>query len=60
MIKLAIDYYEGYLTMTVPSESDQENVSVMNSFLADPRAIENAEQRIRILTEELFFEEGNK
>lgn len=58
--KLAIDYYNGYLTMTVPTEGDSINASVVNSYLADQRVIENAEQRIRILKEELFFESGNK
>jgi tetratricopeptide (TPR) repeat protein len=58
--KLAIEYYKGYLTMTVPSDSDQENAGVTSSFLADNRVIENAKERIRILNEEMFFEGNNK
>lgn len=58
--KLAIDYYEGYLTMTVPSDSDPSNAGVTSSFLADNRVIENAKERIRILNEEMFFEGDNK
>jgi tetratricopeptide (TPR) repeat protein len=58
--KLAIEYYKGYLIMTVPSDSDQENAGVTSSFLADNRVIENAKERIRILKEEMFFEGDNK
>lgn len=54
--KLAINYYDGYLTMLkVKSQEDQMNSPV--DSIADSYK-EYAKQRIQILTEELFFEEG--
>jgi len=54
--KLAIDCYEGYLTMSNDSDSIQGEGKLINSFKADSAVVENANERIRILKEELFFE----
>lgn len=58
--KLAIDCYEGYLTMVNVSDTTLEVNRLSNSFLEDPKVVENANERIRVLKEELFFEEGIK
>ena len=58
--KLAIDCYEGYLTMVNVADTTLEANRLSNSFLEDPKIAENANERIRILKEELFFEEGIK
>ncbi|MCK5169586.1 MAG: tetratricopeptide repeat protein, partial [Bacteroidales bacterium] len=58
--RLAIDCYDGYLTMTNVPDSTQGTNNLTNSFIADPRVIENANERIRILKEKLFFESAKK
>lgn len=58
--KLAINCYEGYLTMANMPDSIQGTSNLTNSFVADPEIIENAKERIRILKEELFFESAKK
>ncbi len=58
--KLAINCYEGYLTMANMPDSIQGTSNLTNSFVAEPEIIENAKERIRILKEELFFESAKK
>ena len=58
--KLAIDCYEGYITMANVPDSTQGANNLTKSFIADPRVIENANERIRILKEKLFFESAKK
>lgn len=60
--KLAVDYYDGYLTMTnLPDTliSDSSYV-IENSFTRNEKIKEHAVDRIRVIKEELFFEDGNK
>jgi len=55
--KLAIDYYEGYLTMSnTPDSLLLDSNSRIKSSYADSAMVENAKSRIRILKEEMFFE----
>lgn len=58
--RLAINCYEGYLTMANMPDSIQGTSNLTNSFVADSEIIENAKERIRILKEELFFESAKK
>jgi tetratricopeptide (TPR) repeat protein len=58
--KLAIDCYEGYLTMVNVADSTLEANRLTNAFLENPVASEYANERIKVLKEELFFEEGLK
>jgi len=58
--KLAIDCYEGYLTMSNVSDSTLGSGKLINSFKADSAVVENAKERIRIINEELFFESDIK
>ena len=59
--KLAINYYEGYLTMANdPDTLIHKSIIIENSFTQDPKIIENAKERIKILKEELFFESAKK
>lgn len=59
--KMAINYYEGYLIMTnSPDSLMQESSRRIESFYADSAMISNANNRIRILKEEQFFEDGKK
>lgn len=58
--KLAIDCYDGYLTMANIPDSTQGTSNLTESFIADSLVIENAKERIKILNEELFFERGKK
>jgi tetratricopeptide (TPR) repeat protein len=58
--KLAIDCYEGYLTLSNVSDSTKGAGKIIDSFIADPRVVENAKERIRILNEEMFFENTKK
>ncbi len=59
--KLAINYYDGYLIMVNPTKTDVvENKTDHESSSQDSAMIQNANERIRILKEDLFFEETNK
>lgn len=60
--KMAINYYDGYLLMSNKPDTLIQDTAVIikNSFTRDSLVIQNARDRIRILNEELFFEEGNK
>jgi hypothetical protein len=59
--KMAIDYYEAYVTMAnVPDSTEIEEGVSDKSFFADPVIMENSKERIRILQEELFFESAKK
>lgn len=59
--KLAIDYYESYLTMSNTSDSLMLESGVGDrSFYIDSAVVQNAKDRIRILNEELFFESSKK
>ncbi|MBI9054010.1 MAG: hypothetical protein JEY96_09355 [Bacteroidales bacterium] len=58
--KLAIDCYEGYLTLSNVSDSTKGAGKIIDSFIADSRVVENAKERIRILNEEMFFENTKK
>jgi len=58
--KLAIDYYDGFLIMYNPPESNEFQLEVDVPVIKDQAMIDHAENRIRILKEEMFFEEGNK
>jgi len=55
--KMAIDCYEAYLTMSNTPDS-LSGGNLIDSFSADPRVVENAKERIKILNEDLFFEKG--
>ncbi|HAN19964.1 MAG TPA: hypothetical protein DCQ24_15015 [Bacteroidales bacterium] len=52
--KLAMNYYDGYLTMLKEIRTDSLGVSGNNAINSQYQEI--AKQRIQILTEELFFE----
>jgi hypothetical protein len=55
--KLAVNYYDAYLTMSnEPDTLLNENVVIQNSFTKDSSMIQYAEDRIKMLKEELFFE----
>lgn len=56
--KLAINYYDGFLIMVNPPESDEFKIEADASI--DQTMIEYAENRIKVLKEEMFFEAGNK
>ena len=58
--KLAINYYDGYLAMANQPDTliADSSVVIENAFTRDKKVIENAKERIRILKEELFFEEA--
>lgn len=59
--KMAIDCYEAYITLAnVPDSAELQQGDSDKSFFADPKVLENSEQRIRILKEELFFENAKK
>jgi len=59
--KLAIDCYDAYLTMVNMPDSVEINFGGADkSFFLDPQLIESAKQRISVLQEELFFEQGKK
>jgi tetratricopeptide (TPR) repeat protein len=59
--KMAVDCYEAYIILAnVPDSAELEQGNSDKSFFADPKVLENSEQRIRILKEELFFEEVKK
>lgn len=60
--KMAINYYDGYLQMSNKPDTliQDDSVIIRNSFTSDSLVIQNARERIRVLNEELFFEEGNK
>jgi tetratricopeptide (TPR) repeat protein len=59
--KMAIDCYEAYIALAnVPDSAELEQGDSDKSFFADPKVLENSEQRIRILKEELFFEDTKK
>lgn len=55
--KMAIDCYDGYLTMVNTTDSLSRG-NIINSFRADPKVVENAKERIKFLKEDLFFESG--
>ncbi len=57
--KMAIDCYEGYLTMANTSDS-LNGGNLIDSFKADPRVVENAKERIKMLKEDMFFEGSKK
>ena len=59
--KMAINYYDGYLTMANEPDSLLLNDNAgKKSFFTDSSMVANAKERIRILNEELFFEESKK
>lgn len=53
--KMALNCYEAYLTMANTSDT-LSGGNQINSFRADPRVVENAKERIRLLNEDMFFE----
>jgi hypothetical protein len=55
--KMALDCYEAYLTMVNTSDS-LSGGNQINSFKADPSVVENANERIKLIKEDLFFEKG--
>jgi len=59
--KMAINYYDSYLMMSNTPDSLLVEQGVGDrSFFADSAMVKNAEDRIRILNEEIFFESGRK
>ncbi|PLX13798.1 MAG: hypothetical protein C0597_10970, partial [Marinilabiliales bacterium] len=57
--KLAINYYDGFLIMANPQESDDIEIQPDTLVFKDQAMIKHAVNRIRTLKEEMFFEEGN-
>ncbi len=57
--KLAIDCYDAYLTMANTPDS-LSGGNLIDSFTADPRVVENAKERIKLLNEDLFFEQAKE
>lgn len=56
--KMAINYYEGYLTLSnTPDSLLLNSNSKIKASYADSAMIENANERIRLLKEEMFFED---
>ena len=61
MLYNTFDCYEAYITLANdPDLEEIEQGDSDKSFFADPKVLENSEQRIRILKEELFFEDVKK
>lgn len=58
--KMAIDCYEGYLTMVCEPDTSYEAPSNVDSFLVNKEVVKSAKERIQALNEELFFELGKK
>ena len=58
--KMAIDCYEGYITMTNVADNFDELNNSTELFVVNLDVVENAKERIRILQEKLFFESANK
>lgn len=58
--KLAINYYDGFLIMVNPPEPDEIKIETDLPPTTDQAMIDHAKTRIRILKEELFFEETKK
>ncbi len=55
--KLAVNYYDGFLIMVNPPESDEIKIETDSPRITDQAMIDHAKTRIRILKEEMFFEE---
>jgi len=56
--KMAINYYDGYLTMANPNDSVQTDIVPLNTDEKELKAY--VKNRIRQLEEEMFFEDANK
>lgn len=59
--KKVIDCYEAYIILANdPDLEEIEQGDLDKTFFVDPKILKNSKERIRILKEELFFEDVKK